>query len=167
MLLSQRPPNLTYICGVAIDLTAIPVPSYSENSQSFYDSYLADSGAESVYYGKKSVRFSENKKESRSGDYWEISAEITFPVTDKNRALRLEKFRKARYMILKLSNGLAFLIGRNDYYQNARPKIQIQNTEHFSRVKFTVKSIVQTGFLPDYNEALLPHSVPVNLLNAN
>ena len=167
MLLSQKVPNLTNICGVAIDLSAYPVPSYSGNNQNFYDSYLASSNSQSVYYGKQSVRFKEVKKDDRAGDYWEISMSLQFPSTDKERALRLEEFRKARFVILQLSNNLSMILGRNDYFQNARPKIKIESDEQLTAVQFTWRSIVQTGFLPDYNEALLPHSVPVNLLNAN
>lgn len=167
MLLSDKVPNLTNICGVAIDLSAYPMPSYSDSNQNFYDSYLVETSAQSVYYGKRTVKFSEVKKEDRAGDYWEVSASIQFPSNDKDRVLRLEEFRKTRFVVLVLSNKLAMILGRNDYFQNARPKIKIESDEQLTAVKFTWNSIAPTGFLPDYNAALLPHDVPVNLLNAN
>lgn len=167
MILASRIPNLKNICGIAIDLSAVPAPSYSESNQPFYDSYLLESAAQSVYFGKRSVRFEESAKESRAGLSWETKVSITFPGTDKDRAKRIEEFRKAKYVIVQLNNGLTFLIGRNDFFQNTKPKVEIKSNEQLVNVIYTVETMAPSGFLPDYNSGLLPHDVPVNLLNAN
>lgn len=167
MNLAEKVSRLRNICGIAIDLSAVPIASYSENSQSFFDSYLVESSAEAVYFGKKNVSFSEASKSSRAGNFWESEVQIQFPGTDKNRAKRIEKFRQARYLVVNVTGGLSFFLGRNDYYQNARPKVEIKTNEHLIQVKYTFTQIYPTGFLPEYNGAVLPHSVPVNLLNAN
>lgn len=167
MVLAEKVPHLKNICGIAIDLSAVPMPSSSEGSQKFFDSFLTSSAAQSVYFGKRSVSFSETSKDSPAGTSWEIKASITFPNSDKNRALRIEEFRKAKFLIVQLSGGNALLLGRNDYFQNAAPQIKIKSDEQLTTVEFMVTSMMPTGFLPDYNAALLPHDVPVNLLNAS
>jgi len=166
MILSQRVPHLKNICGVAIDLSAFPVPSYSENTQSFYDSFLTTSNSKPVYFGKRTVKFSETSKESRAGIYYETTIEIQFPNSDENRALRIEEMRKAKFVIISLSGGNVFLVGRNDFFQNAKPSFKIQSDEQLTAVKYTAVSMFPSGFLPQYNAGLLPHSIPVNLLNA-
>jgi len=167
MNFSSKVPNLNNICGIAIDLSSLPVPSYSETGQPFYDSYLLESNSQSIYYGKRTVKFEENSKKSRSGISFECTCSITFPSVDKDRSIRIEELLKTKFLIIKLSSGLSFLMGRNDYHQNADPLIKIDSDEQLSTVKFTVNSIFPTGFLPQYNSGLLPHSIPVNLLNTN
>lgn len=167
MVLADKVPHLVNICGIAIDLSALPVPSHSESGQPFYDSFLASSAAQSVYFGKRTVSFSETSKESAAGTSWEIKATITFPNSDEKRAQRIEEFLKAKFLVVQLSGGKALLLGRNDYLQNAKPTIKIKSSEQLTSVEFTTTSMVPTGFLPGYNPGLLPHSVPVNLLNAS
>jgi len=165
MILSSRVPNLKNICGVAIDLSAVPMPSYSPANQNFYDSYLFQSESKSVYFGKRSVSFSEKAKPTRAGHIWTVALSIQFPVTDNNRALRLEEFLKAKYVLIQLNSKHSFYMGRNDFFQNTPPKVEIKTNEHSSQVKFTQEAIMPTGFLPEYNGDLLPHDVPVNLMN--
>jgi hypothetical protein len=166
MNLAERVPYLKNICGVAIDLSALPVPSHSTGSQLFYDSFLIQSQPKPVYYGKRSVRFSENTKQSRAGIFYETTVEIQFPNSDLNRSLRIEEMRKAQYVIVQLSGGGAILVGRNDWYQNAKPAFKMTSDEQITSVKYTAISMFSSGFLPQYNSGLLPHSIPVNLLNA-
>lgn len=167
MNFGSKVPNLNNICGIAIDLSALPVPSYSESGQPFYDSYLLESNAQSIYYGKRTISFQEVSKKSKAGTSFESSCSITFPSTDKERSLRIAELLKTKYLIIKLSSGLSFLLGRNDYHQNADPSIKIASDEQLSTLKFSVNSIFPSGFLPKYNSGLLPHSIPVNLLNSN
>lgn len=142
------------------------MPSYSTANQNFYDSYLLESEAKQVYFGKRSVSFSEKSKPTRAGDIWTAELSIQFPVTDNKRALRLVEFLKAKYVLVQLSSGQSLYLGRNDFFQNTAPKITIKTGEHLSQVKFTQESIMPTGFLPEYNGDLLPHDVPVNLMNS-
>lgn len=167
MNLSEKVPNLKNICGVAIDLSALPVPSYSENSQLFYDSFLLTTQAQSVYYGKRSIKFSEVSKKSRAGIFYETTVEIQFPNSDTERSLRIEEMRKAQYIIVSLSGGGAILVGRNDYFQNTKPAVKIQSDEQLTLVQYTAVSMFPSGFLPQYNAGMLPHSIPVNLITAN
>lgn len=166
MILAEKVANLSNICGIALDFSAAPIPSYSDYGQRFYDSYLVGSAAQVVYYGKRTVSFSENLKQSRAGDYWEIKFSMQFPSNDKDRVLRIEEFRKAKYILVQLNSGKVLLIGRNDITQNAKPKVNIKNTEQLTLVEFITLSIAPSGFLPDYNAGLFPHSIPVNFLNA-
>lgn len=167
MNLSDKVPNLSNICGIALDFSAAPVPSYADFGQPFYDSYMVESNAKSVYFGKRSVSFSEEIKESPAGDFWEIKVGIQFPSNDKDRVLRIEEFRKAKYVLVQLSGGRVLLIGRNDFFQNTKIKVKIKNTEQLTAVEFTALSISATGFLPEYNAGLFPHSIPINFLNAS
>ena len=167
MDLAEKVPNLSNICGIALDFSAVPLPSYADHGQPFYDSYMLDSNAQSVYFGKRTVSFSENLKESPAGDFWEIKVGIQFPSNDKDRALRIEEFKKAQYVMVQLSSGRVLLIGRNDFFQNAKPKVKIKNSEQLTAVEFTTNSIVPSGFLPEYNDGLFPHSIPINFQNAS
>ena len=167
MDLSVKVPYLKNICGIAIDLSSLPIPSSSVAGQPFYDSYLASSAAQSVYFGKSSVSFSEVSKEHKAGDYFEQKVQLSFPNSDAERALRIEEFRKAKFLVVQLSGGNALLLGRNDYFQNALPTIKISSNAQLTTVEFTSTSMMPVGLLPEYNSGLLPHSVPVNLLNAN
>jgi hypothetical protein len=167
MNLAEKVPNLSNICGIALDFSAAPIPSYAEFGQPFYDSYLQSSEAQSVYFGKRSVSFTENIKESPAGDFWEIKVNIQFPNNDKDRVLRIEEFRKAKYILVQLTGGKVLIVGRNDFFQNTKPKVKIKNTEQLTAVEFTAISLAATGFLPEYNAGLFPHSIPINFLNAS
>ncbi|MGI0106754.1 hypothetical protein [Salinimicrobium sp. WS361] len=167
MILSQKVPNLSNICGIALDFSAVPVPSYADYGQPFYDSYLLESNAQSVYFGKRTVSFSEDLMESPAGDYYQIKVSIQFPSNDKERAKRIEEFRKAKFVMVQLNGGRVLLIGRNDFFQNAKPRVKIKSNEQLTAVEFITTSISPTGFLPDYNAGLFPHSIPINFLNAS
>jgi hypothetical protein len=148
------------ICGVELafngQLTAANIPDW----QQFYNSTMIDTDFTKTYIGLGSVSFAEESQESAAGTSYKQSVTIRFPSTDGNRSQRIALISKTRFIKLKLSSGRDLIIGRNDYKQNARPKIVIKTNVKTAEAVFETVSIFPSGFVasPDvmFSAALIP-----------
>ncbi|MBX9886666.1 MAG: hypothetical protein K2Y30_01875 [Flavobacteriaceae bacterium] len=135
------------ICGVELafngQLTAANIPDW----QQFYNSTMIDTDFTKTYIGLGSVSFAEESQESAAGTSYKQSVTIRFPSTDGNRSQRIALISKARFIKLKLSSGRDLVIGRNDYRQNARPKIVIKTNVKTAEAVFETVSIFPSGFV--------------------
>lgn len=151
------------ICAVEIAFTGNLTPSDIPGWQPFYNATMEDTDFTKTHIGLASVSFGEESDPSRAGTIYKQSVTFRFPSTDKNRAERIELLHKAKFVKLKLTNGLDIVIGRNDVKQNARPKIKIETNAKTAQIKFETVSMFPSGYVPNINAYGLPVLIPITL----
>lgn len=151
------------ICAVEVaftgELTAANIPDW----QQFYNSSMAGLDFAKTYVGLGSVSFGEESEYSLAGTSYKQSVTIRFPSNDANRAERIELMQKVKFLKLKLTNGRDIVIGRNDYQQNALPKIKTETNIKTAEVKFQTISISPAGFVSNPDAYGLPTLIPISL----
>jgi hypothetical protein len=148
------------ICGIELaftgELTAANIPDW----QQFNNSSMLAVDFAKTHIGLGSVSFGEESQDNPAGPSYKQSVTIRFPSTDDNRSQRIELMQRVKFIKLKLTSGRDLVIGRNDFKQNARPKIKIKTNIKTAEVEFQTVSIFSTGFVsnPDLlnNSALIP-----------
>ena len=151
------------ICGIELafrgQVTASSIPGW----QQFYNSGMVGTDFAKTHIGLGSVSFGEESEESAAGTSYKQSVTIRFPSTDGNRSERIALVQKAIFIKLKLTNGKDLIIGRNDFVQNARPKIKTKTNIKTAEVEFQTVSIFPAGFISDTNSIGLPTLIPISL----
>ena len=165
MDLNQRLHGYNNICGIELDYSGIAVPATEDFLQRFYDSRMLGSNRLGVYYGRRSVRFSEASDRTRAGEFWKQSLTLQFSNHDKNAIHRINAFRKVKYIHLKNSSGQEFVFGRNDIAQNRKPVVEFKRSENTTQVTFSTESITPIGFNDNHLNLGLPHDVPIYLFD--
>jgi len=153
-----------HLCGVELSFDAVAIPSIIEGWQPFYNATIEDYDFEKVYASLSSIDFSEESIDSNGGNYYKQKVVFRFPNSDKNRASRIELLKKVKFIKLKQTNGLEILVGRNDFYQNAKPKFKIKQNEQLCEVSFESSSIAPSGYTPASNMYGLPSLIPLSFL---
>lgn len=152
------------ICGVELafmgEVTAANIPEW----QPFFNSSMFATDFSKTYVGLGSVSFGEESEYSLAGTSYKQSVTIRFPSNDKNRAERIELMQKVKFIKLKLTNGFDLIIGRNDYTQNARPKIKTKTNIKTAEVEFQTVSMYPYGFVSNPDAYGLPVLIPVTLI---
>jgi hypothetical protein len=151
------------ICGVELAFYGDLIPSKILDWQPFYNSTMSGTDFTKVHFGLGSVSFAEESETSSSGPSYKQVVTIRFPSTDNKRAERLEMMLEVKFIKLKLTNGLDIVIGRNDFVQNARPKIEIKTNIKTAEATFKTVSIFPSGFVPNQNAYSLPAFIPLTL----
>src|SRR5690606_41671855 len=60
---------------------------------------------------------------------------LSFPEKfDSSRADRIAQLHKIKFITLNLSNGKALIIGRNDFYQNTKPKVSVESNHRITQL---------------------------------
>jgi hypothetical protein len=116
-----------------------------------------------TYVGLGSVSFGEESEYSLAGTSYKQSVTIRFPSNDKNRSERIELMQKVKFIKLKLTNGRDLVIGRNDYQQNARPKIKTKTNIKTAEAEFQTVSMFPAGFVSNPDAYGLPTLIPISL----
>jgi hypothetical protein len=151
------------ICGVEIaftgEVTAANIPDW----QPFHNSSMFAVDFGKTYVGLGSVSFTEESEYSLAGTSYKQIITIRFPSNDANRAERIELMHKVKFIKLKLSNGRDLIIGRNDFKQNARPKIKTETNIKTAEAKFQTISISPAGFVSNPDAYGLPTLIPISL----
>jgi hypothetical protein len=151
------------ICGVQLafkgQITAANIPDW----QQFFNSMMIDTDFTKTHIGLGSVSFGEESEESPAGTSYKQSVTIRFPSTDGNRSERISLIQKAIFIKLELTNGKDLVIGRNDYQQNARPKIKTKTNIKTAEVEFQTISIFPSGFVSSNNGIVSSALIPVIL----
>ena len=150
------------ICGVELafygQVTAANIPDW----QQFFNSMMIDTDFTKTYIGLGSVAFGEESADTPAGPTYKQSISIRFPSTDGNRSERIALMKKVKFIKLKLSSGRDLVIGRNDYKQNARPKIKIETNTKIAEAKFETVSIFPSGFVASPDAYGLPTYIPIS-----
>lgn len=144
--LLEKVKSTPHICAVYVDFLGEAIPSHLTEWQSFYDSSIKEADFKKTYIGLGSVAFSENSQESRSGTTYLQKLSITFPTADKYRSERIEYFRKVKNIKIELTNGQSFVLGRNDFFQNRKPKLKTSSDHNLTKIEFDIMTIFPTGF---------------------
>ena len=165
--LFARVAGLVTICGIELSLTGNFEPVSLDGFQQFNDSKPRGIVYQDAYHGKASVSFTEESDESNAGLSWKQSLSIRFPVTDERRAYRLATIHKVRFIKIKFSNDKSLIMGRNDFAQNARPKIQSKTTEHLAEVQFQTVSIEPAGYTSFEDPDFFPNVFPIIINNTD
>lgn len=151
------------ICGIELafngDLLASNIPDW----QPFFNSAMVDNDFKKIYFGFASVEFAEESTTSNAGTSYKQKVTIRFPSTDHDRAKRLDLIHRVKFLKIKLSNGKDIVIGRNDYKQNARPKISVKTNHKTAEAEFETVSIMPSGFVPNPDIYQLPSFIPLTL----
>jgi len=165
MDLSSKSGLLQNICGIEIDASALTLPAADGSFQPFANTHVLNSNAVPIYFGKASVRLQQTGKNTRAGMLWTQQLQIKFPNADPLVSKRIEEYKKAKYIYIKLSGGLVFFFGRNDYYQNTAIKCAIKTNIRSTEITYTTTSIFSLGFTNGSNEHALPEDLPINFFN--
>jgi hypothetical protein len=165
MDLNRRLHGYSNICGIELDYSGIAVPAYEDFQQRFYDSRMLGSNRKGVYYGPRTVNFSEVSDTTRAGIFFKQTITLQFSNFDHQVIDRLNSFLKVKYIHLRNSSGKEFVIGRNDVTQNRKPKVELKRSLNVTQVMFTTESITPSGFNDSHLNLGLPHDVPVYLFD--
>ena len=163
MQLLERVKDNPNICAVELgfagELLAANIPEW----QPFFNSSMLAIDFSKTHIGLGSVAFAEESEESPAGPSYKQSVIIRFPVSDKNRSERIALMSQVRFVKLKLTNGLDLVIGRNDFEQNARPRIKIKTNTKTAEAEFATVSIFPSGFVANPDAYGLPTLIPISL----
>jgi hypothetical protein len=131
--------------------------------QQFHNSVMKDTDFTKTYIGLGSVSFAEESETSNSGTSYKQAVTIRFPSSDGNRSERIALMDKVKFIKLKLTTGRDIVIGRNDFIQNARPKIKIKTNQKTAEAVFETVSIFPSGFVASPDNYNLYPLIPVIL----
>jgi hypothetical protein len=164
-MLGNRVNNFSNVCGIVIDASAVALPTPTGSLQPFTNSIMYSQNARPVYATAAAVQLQEVGSERRSGVSYKHTLRLTFPGSDPLRANRVQQFINTKYIYIKLSDGMTICFGRNDYFQNSRPKIAINIQDNRNQVTFETESITPLGFTNGSTPFDFPLELPVNLYN--
>lgn len=156
---------LPHICGIELVATNSPIPSIGTSLQPFYNTYVQNSTSKEAYVSPSKARYTESSKKVRAGLAHEQKLQLQFPSNDPLRVERIKEFIKIRYVYIKLSSGMVFYFGRNDLFQNSKPKIDITSSENITQITYTLQSIQPIGFTNGSFDFQLSEEFPANFYN--
>ena len=159
--LAEKSTEKPFICGVAYSRSLKSYPKTGENG--FVNTSLLSGVFEDVYASISAIAFNQKSTRTRSGDQYTHQLRLQFPNGDEYMAARIQELMRARYMIIKLTNGRSLIIGRNDVDQNTRPKITIESNTRTTQVTFECQSIFPAGHFNDLSGKLLPQLIPLSI----
>lgn len=167
MQVLEKVNNNPSICGIELDFTGELSPTFSQPYQNFFNSKANQLTWVNAYFGKRTVSFSETSKIDQNQNLYYIqTVSIKFPSNDAQRSERINVLSKVKFVKITLTNGSSLVIGRNDFFQNKKPKFQVTSDEKSTTVKYTSSSIFPTGFaelqdISQISDQLLPAGVPL------
>ena len=165
MEISNKVLVLPNICGIEIDAQGFATPSISPSLQPFYNTIVQNSEAKEAYFSPSKIKFNEEAKQTRAGLTWSQTLSFQFPSNDPLRLMRIKEYIKAKYIYIKLSGGMVFYFGRNDFYQNAKPKINIKSNNKITQISYSLESAFAIGFTNGSFDFNLEEGFPVNFYN--
>lgn len=150
-----------HLCGVELSFDATAIPSVIAGWQPFYNSTFENYDFKKAYASLSSIDFSEESAESNPGISYKQKVTFRFPNSDSQRSKRINLLGKVKFIKLKQTNGLDIVFGRNDFNQNAKPKMKIKQNEQICEVSFETSSIFPSGYTPNFNAFGLPVFIPL------
>ncbi|WP_026730191.1 hypothetical protein [Flavobacterium denitrificans] len=162
-LLEKTAVNLN-ICSIELAFNGNLLPSAIPDWQPFYNSTIYGTDFTKTYVGLGSVSFSEESEVIAAGAIYKQKVSIVFPNADGNRSQRIALMQRVRFVKLNLSDGSDFIIGRNDFKQNARPRIKVSSNLKKAGVEFETVSIFPCGFVQGEKIVELPQLIPLILI---
>jgi hypothetical protein len=136
-----------YPCKIFIDFSGQLVASNSQGVASFFNSKSVDPQWFEVYSGKAALSFGESSTETPAGTIYNQKVKLRFPSNDTLRAVRIDYFRKAKFIAIQLTDKRYLVIGRNDFFQNRKPVLVTESNEQLTEVNFDCRAINPAAFL--------------------
>lgn len=152
------------LCAIEVSVNGDITPSDINGWQPFYNSTFENADFEKAYASLSSISFGEESLDSASGIYYKSKVQFRFPNSDQYRSERIEFLRNVKFIKLKQTNGLDIIIGRNDFFQNTKPKLKVKTNEKLCEVSFECESISPSGFTPSFDAFGLPVLIPLTLV---
>jgi len=149
-----------YPCKIFIDFSGQLVASNSQGVASFFNSKSVDPQWFEVYSGKAALSFGESSTETPAGTIYNQKVKLRFPSNDTLRAVRIDYFRKAKFIAIQLTDKRYLVIGRNDFFQNRKPVLVTESNEQLTEVNFDCRAIAPAAFLVnDENGIIIDENV--------
>ena len=164
-IISSRLNGYNNICGIELDFDSEILPASSLFQKRYYDSVLTGASREGVYFGRRTVSFDESSKETRAGDLWSQTVALRFPNHDYNAIDRINEFKKAKFIVIKDSEGRKMVVGRNDIDQNRAPEITFRRSQQLTEVVFKTLSAQPVGFIDKRFRSNVPSGIPLILFS--
>ena len=165
-LLSKVSTGVLSICGLEFDFSGNHVPSFSGLYQNFFDTQMTSENFVKNYFSSSSISLSEDSSQEAAGIKYQQKLTWSFPNNDKNRSIRINEIQKVKFVKLVLTDGSRIVLGRNDFFQNARPVILTESDHLKTVVTFNFKSIFSFGFLEGTDTGyLFPLDFPITFIN--
>lgn len=162
MDLSKKVHSVPNICKVYLDFTGKSI-AFNTTAANFGYTLISNGLILETYFQKGSVQFTENSSEAPAGVKYDQTLNISFNSSDPDRAKRIQEMHKIRHVILELTNGEIILIGRNDYFQNKKPKINTTNNHIKTSVEIYTESIIPASKYIGNVLVGLPDIIPLTL----
>ncbi len=150
-----------HLCGVELSFDATAIPSVIEGWQPFYNSTFQNYDFKKAYASLSSIDFAEESTETNAGISFKQKVTFRLPNSDSQRSNRINLLGKVKFIKLKQTNGLDIVFGRNDFNQNAKPKMKIKQNEQICEVSFETSSIFPSGYAPRKTSLGLPSLIPL------
>lgn len=144
---SQRVGHSPNACLISLFFSGIPEASVLENTDRFFTSLLEQDFKDDLYVTSGSIEVSEKSTQTRSGLTYTQTVKFSLPSSDELRAKRIAQFKKVKFIGIQLTNKRSLFFGRNDVFQNTKPKVSISSNEKLTSVQFEQTSIAPLGFL--------------------
>lgn len=160
---SKKVHSVPNICKVYFDFTGKSL-AFNPNEVNFQDTLILNGLIQETYFHKGSIQFSESSAETVSGVKYEQTVNISFNSSDPDRAKRIQELHKVRHIILQLTNGEHLIIGRNDYFQNKKPKCSTSNNHIKTAAEFYSESVIPVSKYIGNVISGLPDIIPLVLL---
>lgn len=149
-----------HLCGVYVSFSGDMTPSNIDGFQRFNNHIPSFSNFEKIASPISKIQFQESSKQTNAGLVFTQEVTFQFSGSDAFQAQRIEMFHLIKYLGLELNNGKRLVIGRNDYFQNAKPNIEVANNAQGLVIALSSRSIMASGFVP--TPKFYPYLIPVN-----
>lgn len=160
---SQKVQNVPNICKVFFDFTGKSL-AFNPNTTNFQDTIISNGLIEETYFHKGSIQFAETSTETIADVKYEQTLNISFNSADANRAQRIQEMHKVKHIVIVLTSGEQILFGRNDYFQNKKPKANTANNHIKTSVEFYTESIIPISKYIGNVLVGLPEIIPLTFI---
>lgn len=154
----------SFICGIDVCFDGSLSPSTIAGWQPFSNSIIENGSFDKLYATFPSVNFAEESEPSAAGTVYNQKVVFSFPEKDAQRSERIALLHQLKFIRLYFADGLVILIGRNDFTQNAPPKIKYGSNGNNAQFEVSTESIMPSGFTPRPNAFGLPTLIPFSLI---
>ena len=140
--------DFSTICKIEVSYENYFQVNTNSSFQHFYDADIINffDLPEPVPATFSSMDFQEKSTSSNAGYGFEQNLSFRMTVHRDNRSEVVAKLMKVKAAKIYKTDGLVYLIGRNDFLQNALPKIEIKGNDRVIEFQMTTVSVGPCGF---------------------
>ena len=139
-----------FISGIEIAQNANIKPSVTDSWQPFYNSNFSDTVFKSIYTSLSLLQFHEVTTNTDAGYFFTQKLIFSFPITDESRAKKAAFLLNVKFVKIIFTNGTSLVLGRNDFSQNAAPKVKLSLDIQICEAEFEGISIAACGYSNEF-----------------